>query len=131
MMRKIAQVPFLCHGLEFYFETCNDVVASILHWYPNVVYWSYTGGCTKKGAVGETFVRPCPPHAICSWLASPNYNQPFCPWDGQYAAPGLEDNLQADNGMDTPSDGLPPGGGNMGAPVVPAYGLVGGPTNPS
>ena len=131
LMRKIAQVPFLCHGLEYYFETCNDVVASILHWYPNVVYWSYTGGCTKKGAVGETFVRPCPPHAICSWLASPNYNQPFCPWDGQYAAPGLEDNLQADNGMDTPSDGLPPGGGNMGAPVVPAYGLVGGPTNPS
>ena len=91
LMRKIAQVPFLCHGFEYYFETCNDVVASILHWYPNVVYWSYTGGCTKKGAVGETFVRPCPPHAICSWLASPNYNQPFCPWDGQYAAPGLED----------------------------------------
>ena len=109
------------------FETCNDVVASILHWYLNVVYWSYTGG-HQMGAVGETFVaRAC--RTPSARLAPPNYNQPFCPWDGQYAAPGLEDNLQADN------DGhavrrLPPGG-NMGAPVVPAYGLVGGPTNPS
>ncbi len=32
MMRKIAQATYLCHGLEFYFETCNDVLASILHW---------------------------------------------------------------------------------------------------
>ena len=107
-------------------------VASILHWYPNVVYWSYTGGCKRQLATGETFVRPCPPHAICSWLSSPNYTMPFCPWDNQYMAPGLEDSLQQDTGYDTPSDGLPPqGGGNMGAPVVPAYGLVGGPTNPS
>ena len=125
MMRKIAQVPFLCHGLEFYFETCNDVLASILHWYPNVVYWSYTGGCKRQLATGEVFVRPCPPHAMCSWLSSPNYNMPFCPYDNQYMAPGLEDSLVQDSGFDTPSDGLPPQGGAMGSPVVPGFGLIG------
>ena len=125
MMRKIAQIPHLCHGLAFYFATCNDVPPSILHSYPNVIYWSYTGGCNRKLAVGEAFVRPCPPPAICSWLSSPNYNVPFCPWDGQYSAPGVEDGLQPDNGADLPSDGLPPQGSAMGLPAVPGFGMVG------
>ena len=84
-----------------------------------------SGGCKRKLAVGEAFVRPCPPHAICSWLSSPNYNVPFCPWDGQYSAPGVEDGLQPDNGADLPSDGLPPQGSAMGLPAVPGFGMVG------
>ena len=39
------QVDHLCGGMEHYFETCNDVIASMLHWYPNVIYWSWSGGC--------------------------------------------------------------------------------------
>ena len=50
---------------------------------------------------------------------------PFCPYDSQYMAPGLEDSLQQDTGYDTPSDALPPQGGALGSPVVPGFGLIG------
>ena len=93
--------------------------------YPNVVYWSYTGGCKRKLQVGDVTVRPCPPHAICSWLVSPNYNVPFCPFDPAYAAPGVEDALLPDNGADLPSDGLPPQGSTMGGPVLPGMSMIG------
>ena len=39
-------------------------------------------------------MKPCPPHVVCSWLVSPNYHAPFCPWDGAWRAPGVEDSLK-------------------------------------
>eukprot|EP00301_Raphidiophrys_heterophryoidea_P013116 c20465_g1_i1.p1 GENE.c20465_g1_i1~~c20465_g1_i1.p1 ORF type:complete len:165 (-),score=51.24 c20465_g1_i1:59-553(-) len=113
VMRKLAQVDHLCQGMEHYFETCNDVIASMLHWYPNFIYWSWSGGCDMHMPDGITKrVRPCPAHAICAWLTSPSYHVGFCPWDSTFRAPGLEDSLYPF--APRPSDNMPPLGGPQG-----------------
>lgn len=117
LMRKMAQVDHLCGGMEHYFETCNDVIAAMLHWYPNVIYWSWSGGCDlhmQDGVVQR--VRPCPAHAICGWLTSPNYHVAFCPWDPNFRAPGLEDSMYPF--AQRPSDSMPPLGGPQGMGLV-------------
>lgn len=144
LMRKMAQVDHLCSGMESYFETvrhnhtitqshsltqlhnhphplpppqCNDVVASMLHWYPNFIYWSWSGGCDMHLADGMMKrVRPCPAHAICGWLTSPNYHVSFCPWDANFKAPGLEDSLYPF--AERPSDNMPPIGAPQGMGLI-------------
>jgi len=32
IMRKLAGAPHLCAGMEYYFDSCNDALVSILHW---------------------------------------------------------------------------------------------------
>ena len=95
IMRKLSGAPHLCAGMEYYFDTCNDVLVSLLHWAPNVAFWAQTGGCDRaQEAGGFKRMKPCPPHVVCSWLVSPNYHAPFCPWDGAWRAPGVEDSLK-------------------------------------
>eukprot|EP00300_Choanocystis_sp_HF-7_P036704 c52591_g1_i1.p1 GENE.c52591_g1_i1~~c52591_g1_i1.p1 ORF type:complete len:204 (+),score=14.99 c52591_g1_i1:36-614(+) len=121
LMRKMAQVPHLCSGLESYYETCNDVISSTLHWYPNLIYWSWSGGCDMVFEDGITKrIRPCPAHAICGWLTSPNYHVAFCPWDPAFKAPGLEDSLYP--ASIRPTDNLPKLGGPQGLAYLPGLG---------
>jgi hypothetical protein len=95
LMRKVAGGPHLCAGMEYYFDTCNDVLVSLLHWYPSVMFWMQTGGCLHTDVEsGTKMMKPCAPHAVCSWMISPNYHIPFCPWDGSWRAPGLENSLK-------------------------------------
>jgi hypothetical protein len=94
IMRKLAGAPHLCAGMEYYFDSCNDALVSILHWYTSVMFWMQGGGCHKAMAGGGyKWMKPCAPHVVCSWIISPNYHIPFCPWDGRWRAPGVEDNL--------------------------------------
>ena len=96
---------------------CNDVIASLLHWYPNFIYWSWSGGCDMHMFDGYVKrVHPCPAHAICGWLTSPNYHVAFCPWDSNFRAPGLEDSLYPF--AERPSDSMPPIGSVQGMGIT-------------
>lgn len=58
------------------------------------MFWMQSGGCHKAiPGGGYKWMKPCAPHIVCSWIISPNYHIPFCPWDGRWKAPGVEDNL--------------------------------------
>merc|ERR1719199_637697 len=79
----------LCAGLEYYHETCYEVMTSLLHWDQWVVYWLHTGGCHRISPVGLATAKPCPAHVVCSWITSPVDRQPFCPPDHTYRSPGV------------------------------------------
>lgn len=79
----------LCAGLEYYHETCYEVMTSLLHWDQWVVYWLHTGGCHRILPVGLATAKPCPAHVVCSWITSPVDRQPFCPPDHTYRSPGV------------------------------------------
>merc|ERR1711988_601462 len=79
----------LCAGLEYYHETCYEVMTSLLHWDQWVVYWLHTGGCHRITSVGLATAKPCPAHVVCSWITSPVDRQPFCPPDTTYRSPGV------------------------------------------
>ena len=95
-----------------------QVLVSLLHWQPSLQYWMSTGCMHTAEGAPPKLMKPCAPHAVCSWLISPNYHVrssllttasrpgphvtherrfaraaqiPFCPWDASWRAPGVED----------------------------------------
>jgi hypothetical protein len=80
--------PYLCRGLKDpnYQKGCVEVMESLMWWLTNEVYW-LNYGCqrTQNGAV--EWVRPCPAHAVCSWIEHLYTRTPFCPLDPYYKKP--------------------------------------------
>jgi hypothetical protein len=59
---------------------------SMMWWLSNEVYWlGY--GCQRKEEGQIEWVRPCPAHAICSWLQNLYDRKPYCPPDPHYQYP--------------------------------------------
>lgn len=67
---------------------CVKVLLSLLWWMPNEVYW-INYGCQRMDGEKWTWVRPCPAHAICSWIKSLDSGNetPYCPADANYRKP--------------------------------------------
>ena len=76
-----------CTGLEFYHETCAEILQSFIHWGDWVDTWLTQYGCHKVTPVGLAIAKPCPGHVVCSWITSPIDRQPFCPADQTYRTP--------------------------------------------
>eukprot|EP00824_Muranothrix_gubernata_P016004 TRINITY_DN33332_c0_g1_i1.p1 TRINITY_DN33332_c0_g1~~TRINITY_DN33332_c0_g1_i1.p1 ORF type:complete len:239 (-),score=66.15 TRINITY_DN33332_c0_g1_i1:100-714(-) len=77
----------LCSALRsnpVFYGTCVGVLEAMLmydRWY---VWWIYAG-CIKRNGVGQLEkVRPCPAHAVCSWIYNPEDKRTFCPQDTNY-----------------------------------------------
>ena len=82
--------PFLCRGLKdpAYQQTCVSALISMMWWLENQVYW-IKYGCQRKGANDQwEWVKPCPAHAVCSWMQNLYDREPFCPLDPKYQKPG-------------------------------------------
>ena len=64
------------------------VLSSLLWWMPSEVYW-INYGCQRSRDGEWSWVRPCPPHVICSWLKSldTGNEKAFCPEDPTYRKP--------------------------------------------
>ena len=81
--------PFLCRGLKdpAYQQTCVSALISMMWWLENQVYW-VNYGCQRKGANDQwEWVKPCPAHAVCSWMQNLYDREPFCPLDPKYQKP--------------------------------------------
>lgn len=76
-----------CYGLDFYHEICAEVLQSFVHWGRWVDVWLTEYGCMKVTPVGMAIAKPCPGHAVCSWLTSPIDREPFCAADHTYRSP--------------------------------------------
>jgi hypothetical protein len=82
--------PFLCRGLKdpAYQQTCVSALISMMWWLENQVYW-VNYGCQRKGTNDQwEWVKPCPAHAVCSWMQNLYDREPFCPLDPKYQKPG-------------------------------------------
>lgn len=91
MENKELMQPYLCRGLKEPQQqmTCVKVLMSLMWWMPNEVYW-INYGCQRKAQDGSfNWVRPCPPHVICSWLKSldTGNEKPYCPESPDYRKP--------------------------------------------
>lgn len=85
---KMQHQPYLCKGLKDpnYQQICVQVMESLMWWISNQVYWvNYGCQMNQNGAV--TWVRPCPAHAICSWLQHLYLRKPYCPADPNFPKP--------------------------------------------
>ena len=81
--------PFLCRGLKdpAYQQTCVTTLISLMWWLENQVYW-INYGCQRDSGSGQwEWVKPCPAHAVCSWIQNLYERQPFCPPDAKYRKP--------------------------------------------
>lgn len=81
--------PFLCRGLKApsQQQTCVSILVSLMWWLENQVYW-VNYGCQRSGDGGAwEWVKPCPAHAICSFIQSLYDRTPFCPNDPKYRKP--------------------------------------------
>jgi hypothetical protein len=76
-----------CNGLEFYHEICAEVVQAFIHWGRWINTWLDEYGCHKVTPVGLALAKPCPGHAVCSWVTSPFDREPYCPNDFTYKSP--------------------------------------------
>ena len=53
----------------------------------NEVYW-VNYGCERSSETKEwSWVKPCPAHAICSFIQNMYNKQPFCPPDSNFRKP--------------------------------------------
>ena len=88
LQNKAQHQPYLCRGLKDpdYQNVCVQVMESMMWWVTNEVYWM-NYGCQKTENNKVQWERPCPPHAVCSWLQHLYYRQPFCPEDIHYPKP--------------------------------------------
>ena len=80
--------PYLCKGLKdpHYQNVCVQVMESLMWWVSNEVYWlNYGCQMNQNGAV--SWVRPCPAHAVCSWLQHLYLRKPFCAIDKNFPKP--------------------------------------------
>jgi len=80
--------PYLCKGLKdsHYQSICVQVMESLLWWISNEVYWvNYGCQMNQNGAI--SWVRPCPAHAICSWIQHLYLRKPFCTEDKNFPKP--------------------------------------------
>merc|ERR1712048_1127851 len=85
MERKEAQTTRgTCSGLEYYSTVCNDVVTAAGNWMKWINDWQFGSGCFKVTPVGLAAAKPCPAHAICSWVLEKSTGRPFCPPDHTY-----------------------------------------------
>lgn len=84
---KSQNQPYLCRGLKdkTYQQHCVQVMESLMWWLTNEVYW-LNYGCQRTSSTVE-WVRPCPAHAVCSWLEHLYLRKPFCPVDPQFQKP--------------------------------------------
>jgi len=81
--------PFLCRGLKSpaYQQSCVSVLVSLMWWLENQVYW-VNYGCQRQGASNNwEWVKPCPAHAICSFIQSLYDRSSFCPEDAKFRKP--------------------------------------------
>jgi hypothetical protein len=81
--------PFLCRGLKdpAYQQTCVTVLISLMWWLENQVYW-LNYGCQRSSESNQwEWVKPCPAHAVCSWLQNLYDRQSYCPLDPKYRKP--------------------------------------------
>lgn len=85
---KIQRQPYLCRGLKdpAYQRSCVQVLESLMWWVANNVYW-VNYGCQKTQNGAAIWVRPCPAHAVCSWIQQLYTHDPFCPGDASYPVP--------------------------------------------
>jgi len=74
-------------GMEMFRETCVEVLRSFELWSKWISMWLTDLGCHKVGPNGLALARPCPGHAVCSWITSPIDRQPFCAADFSYRSP--------------------------------------------
>lgn len=67
---------------------CVKVLLSLMWWLPSETYW-INYGCQRQSGGQWAWVRPCPPHIICSWLKSldSGNEKPFCPESPDYRKP--------------------------------------------
>eukprot|EP00696_Hemimastix_kukwesjijk_P009087 gnl/Hemi2/21520_TR7164_c0_g2_i1.p1 gnl/Hemi2/21520_TR7164_c0_g2~~gnl/Hemi2/21520_TR7164_c0_g2_i1.p1 ORF type:complete len:150 (+),score=53.63 gnl/Hemi2/21520_TR7164_c0_g2_i1:343-792(+) len=67
-----------------FYDTCVQTLEGLLmydRWY---VWWVYAG-CIKRNEMGQLEkIRPCPAHAVCSWIYNPSSRRPFCPTDTHF-----------------------------------------------
>lgn len=88
MENKMQHQPFLCKGLRdaHYQALCVQVLESLMWWVTNEVYWvNYGCQMNQNGAV--SWVRPCPAHAVCSWLQHLYLRKPYCAADPNFPKP--------------------------------------------
>lgn len=80
--------PYLCRGLKdpSYQQSCVQVMNSLMWWLTNEVYW-LNYGCQRQMNGAVEWVRPCPAHAVCSWIEQLYTRTPFCPADPYYQKP--------------------------------------------
>jgi len=80
--------PYLCRGLKDpnYQKACVEVMESLMWWITNEVYW-LNYGCQRSMNGAVEWVRPCPAHAVCSWIENLYTRTPFCPADPFYKKP--------------------------------------------
>lgn len=81
--------PFLCRGLKppQYQQSCVSVLVSLMWWLENEVYW-LNYGCQRQGSGASwEWVKPCPAHAVCSFIKSMYDRSSFCPEDPNYKKP--------------------------------------------
>jgi len=80
--------PYLCRGLKDpnYQKACVEVMESLMWWVTNEVYW-LNYGCQRTNNGAVEWVRPCPAHAVCSWIEQLYTRTPFCPADIAYLKP--------------------------------------------
>jgi len=81
--------PFLCRGLKApsQQQTCVSVLVSLFWWLENQVYW-VNYGCQRQGTGSAwEWVKPCPAHAVCSFIQSLYDRTAFCPTDPNYKKP--------------------------------------------
>lgn len=65
---------------------CHRVMESAFHWMEHVEYWT-SAGCEQVDQVMQTWMKPCPKHAVCSWLQDLETGKPLCSPDPKYPAP--------------------------------------------
>lgn len=89
IQNKELHQPFLCRGLKepSQQQTCVTVLVSLMWWLENQVYW-VNYGCQRAADAGAwEWVKPCPAHAICSWIQNLYDRQPYCPADPNFRKP--------------------------------------------
>eukprot|EP00753_Platysulcus_tardus_P007260 PLAT1500.1.p1 GENE.PLAT1500.1~~PLAT1500.1.p1 ORF type:complete len:183 (+),score=55.69 PLAT1500.1:64-612(+) len=86
---KQMRQPFLCRGLKdpAYQQTCVSVLVSMMWWLENEVYWLNYGCQRSSESNSWSWVKPCPAHAVCSWMENLYDRQPFCPPDAHFKKP--------------------------------------------
>jgi len=85
---KMQRQPFVCRGLKdpSYQQICVQVMESLMWWISNEVYW-VNYGCQMNNNGAVQWVRPCPAHAVCSWLQHLYLRKPYCAADPNYPKP--------------------------------------------
>ena len=89
--------PFLCRNIRHpkYQQDCVNVLVSLMWWLQSQTYWIHFGCFQNFGSTGAAgksndwrWVKPCPPHAVCSWIKNIYDQQPYCPpADDSFAKP--------------------------------------------